>query len=575
MKTILLRLIPYDKLSFWYAIVIVISAGIITALQKKTGIQAWRIICVIPILISLGHFLLFHFRGYEKLTLLLYGMIYLTTMIIAMWPYISENAYPAMSWVVNVLAVISLICCVVIPAFLRPHIGNYTKKDYTACFEGILEQMSKDYILNEWKEIDYDFLEEKIMPIVKQAEEKDDEALFCMALLTYQYYFYDGHVMLEAISSKGEEGLLEAKRRLAGNDYGFSMIRLDDGATIAILVDENSDAYKNGIRFGTKIIGFNGKNIDEAIEETMCIYPEHHSFPVKSNEDYVKPIFLAGKAGDKVDVRFVDVNGTEQEIILEKTGDYVERLDKALDLFYHRNTDDYDNFECHKIADNCGYLRIKSEFVNNSGNLEAQIKGEYTILVNEIDKKLKDLNGIERLIIDMRNNCGGYDLVSLAVTSLFTDEEWYAYSDGKVSEGRFVAVDDHYMKGTGKWKDIKVDVLVNSECRSAGDSMTYYLSKLPNVTIYGITRNNGIDQNPGGYCITTDGSYGIKYPIGPVIDENGLPMIDTKADRLPRVDLDYHIELDTDAAYKIFELEEDYELEFLLSSAPKASTLPN
>lgn len=575
MKTILLRFIPYDKISFWYAVLIILYTVLITVFQKRIGTQAWRILCIIPLLLSAGHFIIFHFKGYEKMTLMLYGIIYLTTLVIAIWPFISARAAGLMSWIVNILAFISLICCIVIPAFLRPHLSNFTQDNYVQCFEGIVEQMESDYILSEWKEIDYQALKDKIMPIVEEAEENDDEALFCMALLTYQYYFYDGHVMLEAINEKGIQNLAEAKRRLAGNDYGFSMVRLDDGTTIAILVDENSEAYKNGIRFGTEIISFDGKNIDEAIEETECIYPDIHAFPVKSNEDYVKPIFLAGKGGKSIKIGYIDSEGNESELTLEKNGDYVERLDRALDLFYHRNVADDENFACRKIGSECGYLRINSEFVNNSGNLEAQIKGEYNILVNEIDKKLKDLNGINRLIIDMRNNCGGYDLVSLAVTSLFTDEEWYAYSDGKVQDGKFVAVDDHYMKGTGKWKNIKVDVLVNSECRSAGDSMTYYLSKLPNVTIYGITRNNGIDQNPGGYCITSNGCYGIKYPIGPVIDENGLPMIDTKADRLPRVDLDYHIELNAEAAYAIFEEQRDYELEFVLSSAPIASTLPN
>lgn len=284
MRTILFRLVPYDKISFWYAILIVIYTGIITIIQRRTGMQMWRIMCTIPVLLSVGHFFIFHFKGYEKMTLALYGMIYLTTVVIAVWPFINSSHNTLMAWCVNVLAVVSLACYIIVPGFMRPHTGNYTQDKYVSCFESIICQMEKDYILSDWKEIDYEKIKKEIMPMVETAEETADEALFCMALLRYQYYFYDGHVMLEAINTKGEEALLEAKRRLAGNDYGFSMLRLDDGSVIAILVDENSEAYKKGIRFGTQIKTFDGVEINEAIDGVECVYPDIHSFPVKSNE---------------------------------------------------------------------------------------------------------------------------------------------------------------------------------------------------------------------------------------------------------------------------------------------------
>lgn len=42
----------------------------------------------------------------------------------------------------------------------------------------------------------------------------------------------------------------------------------------------------------------------------------------KKNEDIFRPIFLAGKGGESVSITFLDDNGNERSILVQKTGNY-------------------------------------------------------------------------------------------------------------------------------------------------------------------------------------------------------------------------------------------------------------
>ena len=92
----------------------------------------------------------------------------------------------------------------------------------------------------------------------------------------------------------------------------MSMCTLDNGNTIAVLVEQSGEAYKAGIRNGTVITGWNGRDIKEAAAEVECIYPDL-AFAVKENEDFFRPLFLAGKGGETVSVEFVDEDGNKNQ----------------------------------------------------------------------------------------------------------------------------------------------------------------------------------------------------------------------------------------------------------------------
>lgn len=582
-----MKLLPYffsviDRLSLLFALFLVFWTVALTILhhickKKETGnsaedsstlkhsLRIWRLLCLFPLPLAILHFIFYRFHGSLALTLSLYGTLYITPIFLALWQFLfrRKHSYRIAAVCANLCAVFGFLLFFFIRTSMFTIVNNFSSQSYTESFLSTIHAMQREYVLSEWKDIDYDALEKDIMPMVKEAEEKQDNIGYGIALITYAYRFYDGHVCLEAMDDNDTQTLCE---RLAGNDYGFSLITLDDGKTIAVLTDPDSEAYELGIEDGTIITKWNGSSIKDAVTDVACIYPELLTFPVAENEAYLKPIFLAGKGETEIAISFVDKNGEEKTATLQSRGSYQKRLELALSRFYHTNIED-ENFSCKMLTENCGYLRINAEEYEILSDIMASQKGEYPEITEMLDEKLKKLrdSGMEKLIIDLRGNVGGSDFISPAVASLFSREEYLSNTIAKYKDGKYIPLNSGiYVTANGTYADIPTVVLVNAECCSSGDGLADNLSRLPNVTLMGITSSNGIAQTIGGYCFTTDSKYVIKYPTLMNLDENNDPRIDTKADRINRVPLKEHISLTKESALTIFSGEGDYELDYAI-----------
>ena len=293
---------------------------------------------------------------------------------------------------------------------------------------------------------------------------------------------------------------------------------------------------------------------------------------MKENEDFFRPLFLAGKGGETVSVEFVDEDGNRNEAILNAKGSYKDRLDTAIYRFSTQDRMRLDNFECKMLTDTCGYMRVSEEFFNFVQDAISMVTGKYPSLVKHLDKELGKLKneGMETLVIDIRNNVGGVDDISSAVVSMFTDETFFAHGIGVYEDGIYKVNENHYVHGNGKYQDIEVVVLVNYECCSAGDNMAYNFAKLDNATIMGITVSSGVDQNMGGLCMMPDSDFSLRYPTGLVLAKEGYPLIDTDETRTSNIELDVRIPFDYNAAMHIFGGgAEDYELRYAVEYLEK------
>lgn len=172
---------------------------------------------------------------------------------------------------------------------------------------------------------------------------------------------------------------------------------------------------------------------------------------------------------------------------------------------------------------------------------------------------------MEYLVIDLRNNIGGFDELGIALCDLLTTEKQYASGLGIRKNGEYTCISDKWIHGDGEFSDLKVVALTNLYCVSGGDVTAKYLSKLPNVTLAGITDSCGSAQMTGGCCVLTDGIVEVSYPVGLTLDENREPNIDTRSDQISRNPVEVRIPLDYNAAMMIFHDNEDYELQWVLN----------
>ena len=468
-------------------------------------------------------------------------------------------------------------------------LGNYSKEGYVESFDSLVSDMKEYYVQNEWKEIDYDEIVAVIRPKIEEAEKNNDPVLYYKALYEYTSMFHDGHIWIMPLDEEGASICMQADKELAGYDYGFSLYTIDSGETIAIMVEEGCEAYNLGIKNGSVITKWNGIDITQAINEANCIIGA--SQPVLANETELKPIYFAGMGDETLEISFLDDENKEITITVSSIGCYDKRMNKALQKLYHQSEWDNEavlqmteeerqaavdelraeneNFRTKMLTDDCGYLAITREEYDLIGDVVAEVKGEYPEIRELVNRRLEELEaqGMKKLVLDLRNNGGGYPIITCEVVSLFTKDEINMGRDAMLVDGKYKTIAEYHVKSDGRWSDIPVVVLTNCECGSSGDGLIYALSRCPNVTTMGITCSDSIYQSVGGYSVMSNSNFYIHYPIFPCLDENGDLMIDTKADRVTRIPLDVKIPVTKEAALLIFgeNNNRDYEVEFAIS----------
>lgn len=550
----------------WFGAVVIIMIVLAVLHHKWKGdnkkIRLWRGLCFLPAVIAAVHAFIY-LVGFPLFVVGFFPLYVTALFALLPIPFAKRKiGYK----ITAVLA--GLVTCVMGFYYIgmSPDYFNHTKQSYTESFHSLVQDMDEHYVLKEWKEVDFAALEAKYMPMVIEAEQEQDEQKFTDAVMMFCSELHDGHVHVVTDDKARIEGCISYTVSYKPREYGLAMVQLDNGDVIAVCT--GADVQKLGIKDGTVITKWNGKDILTACAEEV----PNLGMSVKENAERIAAIVLSGVGGDTVEVSFLDDNGTEQTVTLKDLGDPHTQLE-AFRLFRHFEKlgaeDEYDsllaeNFSTKMLDDKCGYLRITAES-SDDGLYDIFIgymTGNHAKAREMFREKLRALKaqGMEYLIIDIRNNQGGYDEIANALCDLFTTEDMNHFAVGIRVNDSYKATSTHGIHGDGEFADLKVLVLTNYGCLSAGDGATLYLSMMPNVTVAGLTDSYGCNQETGVISALTGGHIYVGFPVGPVLDGNGNPNIDTRKDCVSRNPVDVRIPLDYDAAMAIFRDKEDYEL---------------
>ncbi|MBQ6094753.1 MAG: hypothetical protein IJL09_05080 [Lachnospiraceae bacterium] len=521
----------------------------------KNHIKIWSLLCLIP----LAGYIIFlckeHYAGNAELTIQRYAMFGLVALFIALYglAILLKRSFTAYTIIVSLANVALLLLNIIViwAVYLRPNVANYSALGWADSFEKTINYLEKEYVLSEWKEIDYDRIRKELIPKVREAEQNNDELAYVAALYELKYEFHDGHVTVRGNMSQRNAAIA----RLAGNDYGFSMFRAKTGEVVAILVDEESEAYQNGIHDGTVITKWDGVPVDEACAAVKCIDREH-PFQTTENIYIGQPIFLAGQGGDELKVTFIGEDQKEKAVTLSPRGEYISRRSQALEILFEDKVISQDNYSLTMLEGHIGYLRIWEEEYSADPFFitKCTIAGFSQEIYNELDAGLEKLSeqGMDRIIIDLRNNEGGNGFESRSVASLFTADP-IPYYLMLYKNGEFQVVSESKKRGTCKWDHLPIVVLVNGQTVSAGEILTHYLKGSKNVTIMGNTTTWGAAQGTGGSTVLSDGKYEFRFPITPVVGPDHLPVVDVRADGNSRLTLDHRIEYTIEELVEMFE----------------------
>ncbi len=127
------------------------------------------------------------------------------------------------------------------------------------------------------------------------------------------------------------------------------------------------------------------------------------------------------------------------------------------------------NFSTKMFDNKCGYIRLIAEETDSGlHDIMGHLAGDHKWAREMFREKLTDLKsqGMEYLVIDLRNNEGGMDEIGCALCDLLTDSEWHGMGLGIRRDGKYDEVCNHGIHGTGEFKDLKVIVLTNFKCAS-------------------------------------------------------------------------------------------------------------
>lgn len=503
----------------------------------------WRLAYLLPTLFCLIHLIA---CGTE---ICLLG-IYLGAVLLAAGFFVAKET-------VRKRAAVLAAACMVITVLPCMVYGGYRCPDFVKDFKEGFACMKEHYVLSEYKAIDWDTLYDKYLPEFEQAKKEHDEVANYMAWNAFCMEFHDGHVRFSP-SAKEEQLMEEAGKKLAGNDYGLSMVTLDSGETVAVMVEEDSAVAKAGIHDGTVITSWDGQAIEMVKEKVQM---EILSFPDKENEEFYRTVVSAGVGEDTITITYLDDNGNEQSVSAHKIGNYYGRLKNTVERLLKPSVSEA-NLSWKKIDDQTACITINN-MVYDSWATETS---NYSEMQQKLREELSGMKqqGIQNLILDLRNNPGGSGQMSMAIASLFASGEQFWASDGRYNEETksYEVVNSYNINGENLWEDGKIVVLVNASTNSAADHLAYGLGRMENVTVMGLTKSCGSAQAVHGVLLD---SGELMFSENLLLDEKGEIWIDSDASRVTKTEIDVKIPMSQEAVKEIFDQGKDYVLEYAVN----------
>lgn len=461
-------------------------------------------------------------------------------------------------------ALVSLVLAaasIAIPA--SENMQNYASLSYVESFNKLNSYFEQVYPLADHKKIGFESKYEEYLPLFEASQRNNDKKAYYQALNAYFESFSDAHIAVAPADaflglsfSAGE--FVGWRKSDFGGDLGFSAIYTDDGRSLAVAVDENSNAYSAGLRDGDEIITYNGfKTQGVASEIPMNFAPQGSA---DTDNRLILQHMMLGRCpvGKSVTITFSNLDGNLTETTLIAVEKDFDALNETFDTVLRAEPETVEDLYSFNLLENqTAYMRIAT----------MQYENEEAILT-QIEKDLASfaLTDGEDLIIDLRQNGGGEDTFGAKLKGLFTDHEDF-YLTACVLEQQtkqLKAMNTITVEPKTAGFNGRIIILVNAGSASAAEGFAYNMGELPNVAIAGMMGSNGsFGTINDGFVLLPDNLVLI-FPSIACVDENGLVMIDTDASGYGGVKPEIKIPLDDAAIESLFSQHIDYELNYVL-----------
>ena len=473
--------------------IIFLLSVILIIIKKKVNKRLWCVLCFIPLAISIIHFIVYFVPNDFIIRNFLFMYIFSILFLVLPFIYNKEKIFKISSIIIIILGFISFFMTFY-NTIMVENIHNLNYYSYTDSFNKTISILKKEYVLNEHKKIDYDKLYSKYYPLIEQAENENNEQLYYKTMFEFSKNFKDGHFGFEIYYTTLEETIrrLDFANDYYNKDYGFGSVLLSDGNIVAILVDENSEAYNKGLRDGMIITKKDNIDIHKVLDE---IITHIGAYPVLEDERLLNSFYLFGQGNDEINVSFLNEENEEITITIRAADNTTSKLDELCLKIMHQDYD-LENLDTKMLDSNTGYIYVSNEMYSPFKGAVGYLFDDSSYLTKVVDEKLQNLinQGMTDLIIDLRANSGGYLTESEAIASLFTNDSYLVAKDAKYFSNLY---DKSYLRGNGKAMIFTPNPEMVMEARKNKEFMKILNSSTMNVPDgIGIVYGSKFTSNP-------------------------------------------------------------------------------
>jgi C-terminal processing protease CtpA/Prc/uncharacterized surface protein with fasciclin (FAS1) repeats len=379
---------------------------------------------------------------------------------------------------------------------------DLSELDYDEAFNELVDILSREYAFTEYKEIDWEALRAEFLPRFEAATETNDQRAYLRALRDFVWSIPDGHFSAPFLAQDFTEA--------TAGGVGIAIRELDDGRTIVNFVTPGSPAEEAGIVLGTEIVAINNVPISDYVGEAVV-----WSAPFSTEHmERIQKLRYATRflLGEEVTITFIDGEGEE---VTETMTAVDERQSFSFSSLNVGRTGFELPVEYRLLAPDFAYVKVNS-FSDNS-----------LLAVQLWERMMSTLNrqGVENLVIDMRQNAGGSGFLSTQMAAYFFNEplvlgntarynpELDAFYTDPRGERRFYLPPEE-LRYYGN-----IAVVVGPNCNSACEFFAYAMTLEDRATIIGHYPTAGLGGSVSQ--LRMPGNETFQYTTGRAMDPDG------------------------------------------------------
>ncbi len=368
---------------------------------------------------------------------------------------------------------------------------DFSNLSYAEAFDAMVEKYSREYAFTKAKNIDWDALHTEFRPLFEKADEKDDPYIYLNALREVIWRIPDGHVNLSPFGPMAQDRNFDIARGI-----GMNIRTTDNGRVLVSYILEGGPADIAGIEVGAEVFEIDNMPIEDYISNVVSWeqpFSTDHNLRL-SQERYAIRFDLNTSF---VDIEFANPGDTKSTTTTLLTSEEFESLQEGSQITLT-------GFELpveFRVLDNgYGYTAIY-------GFLDNQL-----LTIQLWERMIQSFNaaGVPGLIIDMRQNGGGFPFIADQMAAYFFDEELILGGRGTYSE----ETDDFFFDQRGQERFYlppeqmryrrPVAVLISENCASACERFVYDMSLEGRADIVGMYPTAGLGGGVNDFKMPLD-----------------------------------------------------------------------